>query len=92
MLNILFVYVLSLLWLCAPQMTHNVKLLGDYSLVESILPIRKAKHPLNRPWEFQETEVPIFQDSQHMKVARLSALRTGRLYSLLLEADSTPGP
>ena len=30
---------------------------------------------------FQEFEAPRFQDSQHMKVVRLSALRTGRLNS-----------
>ena len=35
---------------------------------------------LDRPWGFQEVEVPRFQDSRHMKVVRLSALRTGRLY------------
>ena len=29
---------------------------------------------------FQEAEAPRFQDSRHMKVARLSALRTGRPY------------
>jgi len=33
-----------------------------------------------RPWGFQEVEAPRFQDSRHMKVVRLSALRTGRLY------------
>ena len=42
-----------------------------------------------------------FQDTRHMKVVRLAALRTGRLYpsprkycwySFLLEAESTPGP
>ena len=33
---------------------------------------------LNRPRRFQEAEVPRFQDNRHMKVARLSALRTGR--------------
>jgi hypothetical protein len=38
--------------------------------------IKKAKQS---HW-FQELEVPRFQDSQHMKVVRLSALRTGRLY------------
>ena len=32
------------------------------------------------PWGFQETEVPKFQDNRHMKVVRLSALRTDRLY------------
>ena len=43
-------------------------------------------------------EIPNFK-SRHMKVVRLSALCTGRLYprkyswySFLLEAESTPGP
>jgi len=35
---------------------------------------------LERPRGFQEVEAPRFQDSWHMKVVRLSALRTGRLY------------
>ena len=35
---------------------------------------------LERPWGFQEDEAPRFQDSRRMKVVRLSALRTGRLY------------
>ena len=35
---------------------------------------------LDRPWGFQEVEVSRFQDSRLMKVVRLSALRTGRLY------------
>ena len=35
---------------------------------------------LDRPWRFQEPEAPGFQDSRHMKVISLSALRTGRLY------------
>ena len=34
----------------------------------------------DRPWGFQEFEVPRFQDNRHMKVVRLSALRTDRLY------------
>jgi len=54
---------------------------------------------LDRPWGFQEVEAPRFQDSWHMKVVRLLALRTDRLYpsrkyswcSFLLEAESTPG-
>ena len=33
-----------------------------------------------RPWVFQEFEASRFQDNRHMKVVRLSALRTGRLY------------
>jgi len=35
---------------------------------------------LDRPWEFQEVEASRFQDNRHMKVVRLSAIRTGRLY------------
>jgi hypothetical protein len=33
-----------------------------------------------RPLRFQEVEAPRFIDNLHMKVVRLSALRTGRLY------------
>jgi hypothetical protein len=32
------------------------------------------------PLGFQEVEATRFVDSRHMKVVRLSALRTGRLY------------
>jgi hypothetical protein len=60
---------------------------------------RRVKQYLYRPWEFQEVEVLIFQDNRHMKVVRLSALRTGRLYSRdnkagthLSEVQSTPVP
>jgi len=35
---------------------------------------------LDSPWGFQEDEAPRFQDNWHMKVVRLSALRTGRIY------------
>jgi hypothetical protein len=35
---------------------------------------------LDRPLGFQEVEDPEFLDNRHMKVVRLSALRTGRLY------------
>jgi hypothetical protein len=34
-------------------------------------------------WGFQEVENPRFQDNRHMKVVRLSALHTGRLYTSL---------
>ena len=37
-------------------------------------------HTWTGPWGFQEAEAPKFQDNRHKKVARLSALRTGRLY------------
>jgi len=36
---------------------------------------------LDRPRGSQEVEVPRFQDNRHMKMVRLSAPRTGRLYS-----------
>jgi len=35
---------------------------------------------LNRPRGFQEFEAPRFQDNRHIKVVKLSALLTGRLY------------
>ena len=35
---------------------------------------------LDRPLGFQEVEAPRFLDNRHLKVARLSALGTGRLY------------
>jgi len=34
----------------------------------------------DRPRGFQEAEAPKFQDSRHMNVVKLSALRTGELY------------
>jgi hypothetical protein len=39
-------------------------------------PLQAWKGPL----EFQEVEAPDFLVNRHMKVVRLSALRTGRLY------------
>jgi hypothetical protein len=66
------------------------------------LKVKRQSNPitgLDRPLEFQEVEAPRFLDNRHMKVVRLSAIRTGRLYprkyswySFLLEAESTPGP
>jgi hypothetical protein len=35
---------------------------------------------LDRPLRLQEVEAPEFLGSRHMKVVRLSALRTGRFY------------
>jgi hypothetical protein len=40
----------------------------------------KVKQSHYRRGGFQEVASPRFQDNRHMKVARLSALRTGRLY------------
>jgi hypothetical protein len=59
---------------------------------------------LDKPRGLQEVEPPRFQDSLHMKVVRLSALLTGRIYPpppkkkkcscypFLLEAGSIIGP
>ena len=57
-------------------------------------------HAYYRHTEFQEVEASIFLDDRHMKVVRLLALRSVRLYpprkyswySFLLQAESTPGP
>ena len=35
---------------------------------------------LDKPWGYRDVKAPRFQDNRHMKVVRLSALRTGRLY------------
>jgi len=35
---------------------------------------------LDKPWGLQEVQTPSFHNNRHMKVGRLSALRTGRLY------------
>jgi hypothetical protein len=90
--------------------THISTTKSDYDLmmIERLVPrnhVLTAREStpitgLGRPRGFQEVEAPRFQDTQHMKVVRLSALRTGRLYtpkkyswySFLLETESTPGP
>jgi hypothetical protein len=44
---------------------------------------KKSSNPItgmDRPLGFQEVEAPRFLDNRHMKVVRLSAVRTGRLY------------
>jgi len=57
---------------------------------------------LEGPWGFQEVHAPRFPDNLHIKVVRLSAQRTGRLYFLpqeiilafvfFLEVEPDPGP
>jgi len=42
--------------------------------------LEQVQQSLERPSRFQEIETPRFHDDRHMKVVRLSALRTGRLY------------
>ena len=41
---------------------------------------KQSQYRPGRSWGFQEVEAPRFQDNRHMKVVRLSAVRTGRLY------------
>jgi hypothetical protein len=41
----------------------------------------KVKQSHYRPLGLQKVEAPRFLDNRHMKVVRLSALRTGRIYS-----------
>jgi len=74
----------------AHQTSYSVHTGGFYAGVKSAgtwdwLPTLSSKkvkqsHYMERPWVFQEFEAPRFQVNQHMKVVRLSALRTGRLY------------
>jgi len=48
-----------------------------------LLTVYQSSNPITglvRPWGFQEVEASRFQDNRHMKVVKLSALRTGRLY------------
>ena len=40
----------------------------------------KRQQSHHRPWGFQEVEAPRFQNNRRMKLVRLSALRTSRLY------------
>jgi len=56
---------------------------ADASKHVGVLMLYKIKDPitgLDRPLGFQEVEAPRFQDNRHIKVVRLSFLRTGCLY------------
>ena len=48
------------------------------------VPLKKRQNNLitglDRPWGLQEVDAPRFQDSRHMKMVSLSALRTGHVY------------
>jgi hypothetical protein len=63
----------------APDCRKNVVLLYHFVQVK-----RLKSNPitgLDKPRGFQKFEAPSFQDNRHMKVVRLSSVRTGRLYS-----------
>jgi len=42
--------------------------------------VKQSHYRPGRPWGFQEVEAPRFQNNRHIKVVRLTALRTSRLY------------
>jgi hypothetical protein len=66
-----------------PQIPHELTWDGIRASSVGDRPLSALSNPitgLDRPWGFQEVEAPTFKDSRHMKVVRLSAVRTGRLY------------
>ena len=65
-----------------PNRNFTFKITSDVRFIGPTLSKGKAIPftGLDRPWVFQEVEAPRFQDNQHMKVVRLSALHTDRLY------------
>ena len=77
--------------LTAPGSKLSINRLNKFELSENPITTKKkcwveekgksnSWSGLDRPWGFQEVEVPRFQDNWHMTVVRLSALGTGRLY------------
>jgi hypothetical protein len=54
--------------------------LSFFWAVSLLQPLSYSITGLDRAWGFQEVDAPWFHDNRHLKVVRLSALRTGRLY------------
>jgi len=52
--------------------------MGNWYRTKSVVGV-KVRQSHYRPWGFQEVEDPRFQDNRHIKIVKLSALRTGRL-------------
>jgi hypothetical protein len=69
-----FLSVLSSIWPC------DDPVLSEHVAVNLTTGKSNPITVLDRPTVFQEVEAPRFQHIQHMKVVRLSALRTCRLY------------
>jgi hypothetical protein len=70
---------------CAHRSLHSCISRKEHVMaVTSVLRLHTlASNPirgLDSPRGFQDVEAPRFQDNRHMKMVRLSALRTGRLY------------
>jgi hypothetical protein len=61
---------------------YKCQLLSSLLRLNCMLYTRKSNPytDLNRHWGVQVDGAPIFQEDQHMKAARLSAQRNGRLY------------
>jgi len=64
---------------------NNLLCLNTYSKYVkcSSFTCKRQSNPITGPDRtrgFQKVEAPIFEDNGHMKVVRLSALRTGRLH------------
>ena len=82
------------IWICELSCVRDTEICEKYFISNNIYLLhaeekhkwkiqRSISNPiigLDRPWGFQEVEAPRFTDNRHMKVVRLSALCTGRLY------------
>jgi len=65
------------------RLSHIISHLFQRVLV--VIPLTNTRYSnpitgLDRPWGFQEFEASRSQDNRHIKLVRLSVLRTGRLY------------
>jgi hypothetical protein len=66
--------------LITSKVIFNSALVSDSFHVSSMQSKSNPITGLHRPLGFQKVEAAGFKDNRHMKVARLSALRTGHLY------------
>jgi len=62
------------------HITDHTPVLRSFSNDAVLRIVTSDEQTLDRPWGFQEFEASKFQDIWHVKVVRLSALRTARLY------------
>jgi hypothetical protein len=66
---------------CRSKREHKlIYVLPSTSSITLKIKVKQSHHRPDRPWRFQEVEAPRFQDIRHMKVVKLSALRTGCVY------------
>ena len=88
-------------WRCTIASAYsNANHLNEPMLLLAQVEVKYPITGLYKRWEFQEFEAPRIHDNRRMKLVRLSALWTGRLYpppprkyswySFLLEGESTP--